>query len=504
MRALLSVADKTGVAVFAQRLLDLGWEVFATGGTARVLREHGMPVREISELTGFPELLQGRVKTLHPAVHAGILARHDRPTDLEQLAEHAIVPIQLVAVNLYPFDRHVTPETPEDVALELIDVGGPALLRAAAKNFPWVLPICDPRDYEPIADKLAQFGITGIDHETRRALAAKAFAHLATYDAQIASYLRTEEFPELLPLPLRKLHTLRYGENPHQRAAIYQILDTTPQVSRWQVVGEAALSYNNVLDAVAAWQLVQRFTQPAAVIVKHAAPCGVAVAATPHEAFLRAFEADPVSSFGGIVALNRTLDAEAALAVTQHFFDLLIVPDKQPGVETLLARRKSLRLIIAPPWTDPGLVFRSVGDAVLIQSADRPLRLPETWQVVTSRQPTETEWHDLAFAWTVVPFVLSNGVVIARHAQTVGIGGGQPNRVDAVRLALWRAGDRARHAVLASDAFFPFPDSVELAAAAGITAIVQPGGSKRDREVVEAAERAGIAMVFTGERHFRH
>jgi len=504
MRALLSVSDKSGIVEFAQQLLSFGCELVSTGGTARLLREHGLPVREVAELTGFPELLEGRVKTLHPAVHAAILARRDDPAHMEQLTRFGYQPIDLVIVNLYPFDRTVRPDTPENEALELIDIGGPALLRAAAKNYRWVLPVVDPSDYSRVVSALASGDPATIPLEFRRELAAKAFAHVALYDAQIAAYLRSEAFPDLLPLPLEKLRSLRYGENPHQAAALYRIRGYSAQIAAWRTIGEVELSYNNVVDAASAWQLVWRFDQPTAVIVKHAAPCGVAVGESITDAFARAFDADPVSAFGGIVALNRHLDESVARALSQHLFDIILAPSIDPAAEDVLRRRKALRLIIAPPWHEPAAVWRTVGDVALVQTPDVPAQTPENWQTVTSRQPSPSEWNDLVFAWTVIPFVLSNGVVIARDQQTVGIGGGQPNRVDAVRLAIWRAGDRARGAVLASDAFFPFPDGVEAAAAAGITAIVQPGGSRRDNEVIAAAERLGIAMVLTGERHFRH
>ncbi|MCX2726056.1 bifunctional phosphoribosylaminoimidazolecarboxamide formyltransferase/IMP cyclohydrolase [Thermomicrobium sp. 4228-Ro] len=504
MRALLSVSDKSGVVEFARQLLEFGCELVSTGGTARLLREHGLPVLEVADFTGFPELLEGRVKTLHPAVHAAILARRDEPSHMEQLARFGYQPIDLVVVNLYPFDRVVHADTPEAEALELIDIGGPTLLRAAAKNYRWVLPIVDPNDYGRVAAVLAAGGPAVVPLEFRRELAAKAFAHVAVYDAQIAAYLRHDQFPDLLPLPLEKLRTLRYGENPHQVAALYRIRGYPAQIGSWRTIGEVELSYNNVQDAAAAWQLVWRFEQPAAVIVKHAAPCGAAIGETIADAVARAFDADPVSAFGGIVALNRHLDEPVSRALAQHLFDIIIAPSIEPTAEALLRRRKALRIVLAPPWCEPPVIWRTTADVALVQTPDIPSRAPQSWRRVTTREPSEREWEDLVFAWTVVPFVLSNGVVIARDQQTVGIGGGQPNRVDAVRLALWRAGDRARGAVLASDAFFPFPDGVEVAAAAGITAIVQPGGSKRDSEVIAAAERAGIAMVFTGERHFRH
>lgn len=502
MRALLSVWEKAGLVPFAHRLTAMGWELLSTGGTARLLREHHIPVTEISEVTQFPELLEGRVKTLHPAIHAGILARRQQPHDLEELATHGFKPIDLVVVNLYPFDRAVTPDMPEDTALELIDIGGPALLRAAAKNFRWVIPLVDPADYEPILAQLEVGGPTAVSLTRRRELAAKAFAHVALYDARIAAYLNRAQFPDLFPLPLRKIQELRYGENPHQTAALYHIetLGTTPL--NWTVKGGLELSYNNILDASTAWQLVNRFPQPAAAIIKHAAPSGVAIADSLPEAFTRAFEADPISAFGGIVALNRPIDVATAQVLVQHTFDVVIAPGVDEKSEAILRHRKALRLILAPPWEEPPLTLRSIGDTVLVQEPDRMENF--SWQVVTRREPNANEWRDLRFAWQVVPFVYSNSVVLARESATVGIGGGQPNRVDAVRLALWRAGERARSAVLASDAFFPFPDSVEVAAQGGITAIIQPGGSRRDAEVIAAADKHGIAMVFTGERHFRH
>ncbi len=504
MRALLSVSDKTGLVTFAERLRLLGCELLSTGGTARLLRDHGIPVTEVAELTGFPELLEGRVKTLHPAVHAPILARRDRSEDLEELARLGYRPIDLVVVNLYPFDRYVQRETPEEQAVELIDIGGPALLRAAAKNFRWVLPVVDPADYERVLSALGPGDPARVPSELRRELAAKAFAHVSVYDAQIAAYLRREAFPHLLPFPLRKVRSLRYGENPHQSAAVYRILGFPNQIDRWTTIGDVELSYNNIQDAAAAWQLVWRFDRPAAVIVKHAAPCGVAVADSIGDAFVRALDGDPVSAFGGIVAVNRHVDTDVARTLAEHIFDIVVVPSLEQEAEAILRRRKALRIVLAPPWEEPPYLVRSIGDAMLVQSPDTMLSRRENWRVVTAREPSDQEWADLCFAWTVVPFVLSNGVVVARNGQTVGIGGGQPNRVDAVRLALWRAGERAVGAVLASDAFFPFPDSIEVAATAGITAIIQPGGSRRDAEVIGAADRAGIAMVFTGERHFRH
>mgnify|MGYP000206362428 FL=1 len=508
MRAILSVWDKTGIATLARRLAELGWEIISTGGTQRALEEAGVPAIPVSDVTRFPELLQGRVKTLHPAIHAGILARRDQPEQVAALAEHRISPIDLVVVNLYPFGEVVRSGAQLDEALEHIDIGGPALLRAAAKNFPFVLPLVDPRDYEPVLQRLAQGGPAAVPLSERRRLAAKAFAHVATYDAVIAEYLRDpRELPDQLPLALVRAGELRYGENPHQQAALYHLARATALtgVQRWRVLGGPEMSYNNYLDAVAAWQAVAALPRPAAVIVKHANPCGAAHAPELRIAYEQALASDPISAFGGIVAFNELLDAETAAALAERVYDIVLAPAFQPEALHALSRRRNLRIVETPEPPEPGAwSVRSLDGAVLVQQRDYEPADPATWRVVTRRQPMAEEWEALRFAWQVVRFVTSNAIVLARGTATVGIGGGQPNRVDAVRLAAGRAGERARGSVLASDAFFPFPDSVEVAAEAGVTAIVQPGGSRRDDEVIAAADRAGMAMVFTGVRHFRH
>lgn len=508
MRAILSVWDKTGIVDLARRLVELGWELVSTGGTLHALEKAGIPAIPVSAVTGFPELLEGRVKTLHPAIHAGILAHRDRPEHVTALAKHHIGPIDLVVVNLYPFAEVARSGASLDQALEYIDIGGPALLRAAAKNFPFVLPLVDPKDYEPVLQQLADGGPAAVPLRVRRRLAAKAFAHVATYDALIADYLREPgEFPSQLPLALMRAGELRYGENPHQQAALYHLARATALtgVQRWRVLGGPEMSYNNYLDAVAAWQAVAALPRPAAVIVKHANPCGAAHAPELRTAYEQALAGDPISAFGGIVAFNELLDAETAAALAERVYDIVLAPAFQPEALHALSRRRNLRIVETPEPPEPGAwSIRSLDGAVLVQQRDYEPADPATWRVVTRRQPMVEEWEALRFAWQVVRFVTSNAIVLARGTATVGIGGGQPNRVDAVRLAAWRAGERARGSVLASDAFFPFPDGVEVAAEAGVTAIVQPGGSRRDDEVIAAADRAGMAMVFTGVRHFRH
>lgn len=507
MRAVLSVWDKSGIVPLARRLAALGWEIVSTGGTLRALVEAGVPATPVSEVTGFPEILEGRVKTLHPAIHAGILARRDRSDDLAALERHGIVPVDLVAVNLYPFADVAGSGSPLGEALEHIDIGGPALLRAAAKNFPSVIPLVDPADYEPILQYLESGGPAAVPDSVRRNLAAKAFAHVASYDAVIAGYLRTSDgFPEELAIALARSVDLRYGENPHQPAALYTVRRAAPPagVQCWHLRSGPEMSYNNYLDATAAWRAVSALPVPSAVIVKHANPCGAAHAPDQHTAFRLALEGDPVSAFGGIVAFNAPLEGQTATAIAERVFDVVLAPAFSTEAITALARRRNVRVVETPsPPMPHAWEFRSLDGAVLVQQADDDADEGQ-WRVVTRRQPTADEWDALRFAWRVVRFVTSNAIVLARGTATVGIGGGQPNRVDAVRLATWRAGERARGAVLASDAFFPFPDGIEVAADAGVTAVIQPGGSRRDGEVVAAAERAGIAMVFTGRRHFRH
>ncbi len=501
-RALLSVADKTGLVEFAHGLATEGVELIATGGTARTLREAGLPVTPLEEVTGFPELLGGRVKTLHPAVHAGILAPRT-PEGLEALRTHGLAPIDLVAVNLYPFREAVArPDVTVEAAVEEIDIGGVALLRAAAKNHAWVTVVVDPADHEVVLEEIGRFGDT--TPETRRRLAWKAFLHTAAYDAAIARYfgrLVDGAFPPQYPLDAHKVLELRYGENPHQRAAAYR---TDPGgVLDARILQGKPLSFNNLLDADAAWGAVLRFAEaPAAVIVKHTVPTGIAQAETLAEAYRAALASDPVSAFGGIVALSRPVDAETAAEIKKVFTEVILAPGFSEEARQILAKRRNLRLLELPLADLPPEEVRGIAGGILVQTRD--LEDPARWEVVTERAPTPEEEAGLRFAWRAVQPVKSNAIVLARGTATVGIGGGMTSRVEAVRLAVARAGDRARGAVLASDAFFPFPDGVEAAAEAGVTAVVQPGGSIRDGEVIEAANRAGIAMVFTGVRHFRH
>ncbi len=514
MIALISVSDKRGVKEFALALAQLGYDIYSTGGTQRHLLETGLPVHSISYLTGFPEILGGRVKTLHPFVHAGILARRDLPQHMEELRQNDIPAIDLVCVNLYPFAETASrPGVPLEEVLEQIDIGGPALIRAAAKNFPHVLVVVDPEDYEPLLDMLRE---GEVPLSVRRRLAAKAFQHVAAYDTLIAQYLREEEpFPSQLTLALEKAQDLRYGENPHQRAALYRLLSLGARggiASARQLHGRE-LSYNNILDADAAWQTVCDFQEPTVAIIKHASPCGLA--SRPHlaEAFRLAFQGDPVSAFGGIVAVNRPLDLALAQAIREArhptsgqrlFLEVIVAPAYQEEALALLKKSPNLRLLqVDSPPADP-FTYRHVAGGLLVQEPDRYPDDQIEMQVVTRRAPTQEERADLLFAWKACKHVRSNAIVVAKERALWGVGAGQPNRVQSVRLAVEGAGERARGAVLASDAFFPFPDAVEEAARAGITAIVQPGGSVRDEEVIRAADALGLAMVFTGIRHFRH
>jgi phosphoribosylaminoimidazolecarboxamide formyltransferase/IMP cyclohydrolase len=513
VKAIISVSDKTGAVEFARGLADLGFELYSTGGTHKALAEAGVAVASVSKLTGFPEILDGRVKTLHPAVHGGILARRDQPSHLEELAKSGIAAIDLVAVNLYPFVQTVTrPGASLDDALENIDIGGPTMIRAAAKNFPHVLVVVDPADYGRLLDLLRA---GDVPLEDRRRLALKAFQHVASYDTAIAQYLRAEEagFPQQLTISLAKLFDLRYGENPHQKAAVYREESvlwggrTRGIVAAEQLHGKA-LSYNNFLDADAAWRAALDFTEPTAVVVKHTNPCGLACHQDLAEAYRRALSGDPVSAYGGIVAVNRELSGEAAEEIGKTFYEIVIAPAFSEEALTLLQKKKNLRLLQLDEEAALGcataLEYRRVSGGFLVQEPDAYLDEAIELQVVTKRPPSEQELADLRFAWKVVKHVKSNSIVIVKDRTLLGMGAGQPNRVTSVHLALRRAEERARGAVLASDAFFPFPDGVELAADGGVTAVIQPGGSIRDQEVIEAADARGMAMVFTGIRHFRH
>ncbi len=481
---------------FAEGLLPLGFKLLATGGTYRALREAGLPVTYISDFTGFPEVLEGRVKTLHPKVHAGLLARPDQEEDLKALGFERIA---LLAVNLYPFRETVAQGAGFAEALEQIDIGGPAMLRAAAKNHGAVLPVCDPEDYPRVLEALKE----GPSPEFRRELARKAFAHTAAYDAAIAEWLAAEKFPPEKFLVLRRESPLRYGENPHQEAALYRVEGERGPLLQAQVLQGKAMSFNNYLDAEAAWNLVSEFAEPACVAIKHQNPCGVALGESPLQAYQKAYQADPISIFGGIVALNRPVDGATAEAMKEVFLEVVLAPDFTQEALALFSRKKNLRLLRVPfPAQGPYLDLRRMRGGVLLQDADTldPIKP----QVVTKEAPSEAEWQDLLFAWKVVKHVRSNAIVVAKEGQTLGIGVGQTNRYAAAKHALKTAKEKAKGAVLASDAFFPFDDVVRLAAEFGIRAIIQPGGSVRDEDSIRAADELGLAMVFTGVRHFRH
>lgn len=511
-RALLSVYDKTGLVHFAKALHDLGFELVSTGGTHRTLEEAGLPVLSVASVTGFPEILGGRVKTLHPAIHGGLLARQHDPAHMDQLAEHHIIPVTLLVSNLYPFEATVTaPNVQFEEAVEQIDIGGPAMLRAAAKNFNSVTVISNPEDYQPVLDALKE-GSASLSQ--RKQLAAKAFAHVSTYDSLVAAYLReeTEGLPRELSFAGRKVQELRYGENPGQQAAAYQRLSAglapLGVLAAEQLSGKE-LSFNNLLDADAAWAAIQGFDQPAISIVKHTIPCGLATRPSLLEAFQEALAGDPISAFGGIIALNRELDDDTARQIGQTFFEVIVSPGFSDEARETLRRKSSLRLLEMPANTEsrPGireLDIRPITGGLLIQDADDQVDDPSTWKSVTKAHPTPEQERDLFFAWNAARHVKSNAIVFVRNEAIVGLGSGQPNRLESVAIAARKAAGRAQGATMASDAFFPFADGIEAAIAAGVTSIIQPGGSVRDEEVIAAADAAGVAMVFTGTRHFRH
>jgi phosphoribosylaminoimidazolecarboxamide formyltransferase/IMP cyclohydrolase len=514
-RALISVSDKTGLAAFARDLAARGVEILSTGGTARLLTEQGIPVTEVSDYTGFPEMMDGRVKTLHPRIHGGILGR--RGVDDRVMRENEIKPIDLVVVNLYPFEQTVAdPACDLATAIENIDIGGPTLLRAAAKNHASVTVVVDSADYPCIAAEIADHG--GVSEATRFDLAVKAFEHTARYDGAIANYLGARlatdvpgTFPRTLSLQLARKQSMRYGENPHQNAAFYVEhgeLETSIATAS-QIQGKE-LSYNNIADTDAALECVKQFAEgPACVIVKHANPCGVALGANLLEAYERAYSTDPESAFGGIIAFNGELDGETARAiVARQFVEVIIAPHVTVEASEAVAAKKNVRLLECGGWDSERvhrLDFKRVNGGLLVQDAD--LRLTEALKTVTERAPSEQELADLLFAWRVAKFVKSNAIVYGRDAMTIGVGAGQMSRVNSARIAAIKAeqaGLAVAGAVMASDAFFPFRDGIDQAAAAGITAVIQPGGSMRDEETIAAANEHGIAMVFTGMRHFRH
>jgi phosphoribosylaminoimidazolecarboxamide formyltransferase/IMP cyclohydrolase len=518
-RALISVSDKSGTVEFGRALAARGVTIISTGGSAQTLVAAGVPVTEVAEVTGVAEFLDGRVKTLHPAIHAGLLARRDRPDHVAALAERRIAPIDLLVCNLYPFAQTVASGAEPEDCVENIDIGGVAMIRAAAKNHDAVTVVVDPADYDRVLAELAAAN-GAIGAEMRRALARKAFALTAAYDAAIAEWMDGDEptsFPETFVVTGRLADRLRYGENPHQSAAFYRTDDTRSGVATARQLQGKELSYNNYGDADAAFELVAEFALPAVAIVKHASPCGAAIGTTLHDAWDKALACDRVSAFGGIVALNRRLDGPTAEAIAQLLIEVVIVPEADEAARAILARRTGLRLLVTGEMPDPaaaGHSFRTVAGGILVQERDGVSAGRDGLRTVTRRAPSESEIADLLFADTVAKHVKSNAIVFARGGATIGIGAGQMSRVDSVRIAAAKAAEAGKSAglaqsptvesVLASDAFFPFADGLEAAAEAGVTSVIQPGGSMRDKEVIAAADAAGIAMVFTGIRHFRH
>lgn len=498
-RAILSVHDKRGLADFALGLHELGWTLIASGGTARLIRAQGLPVTEVAEYTGSPEILGGRVKTLHPAVHGGLLARPD-PADRQELLDLGWDYIDLVAVNLYPFEETIARDgVTLAEAVENIDIGGVTLIRAAAKNFERVTLLCDPNDYPAVLESLRANGATA--PEVRRALAIKGFSLTQHYDELIADYLSGQKAHTLKLYPIQ---TLRYGENPHQSAKLYGYKPGDGPLGG-EVLQGKELSYNNLLDLDAAWRAAVCHESAAVAIVKHLSPCGIASAEKLEEAYRLALASDPVSAYGGIIAANRPIDAATAAAIKDLFVECIIAPGFSVEARGVLSSKKNCRLVqMRNLVVEPKTELRSITRGVLEQSVDFGDPAGTEWKVVSQRLPTEAEWTALRFSWKACQHVKSNAVVLGQGTATVGIGGGQPNRVDCVRMAIQRAGERARGAVMASDAFFPFPDSIEAAAEAGVTAVVHPGGSVRDADTLAAADKAGMALVLTGVRHFRH
>ncbi|MGZ5292199.1 MAG: bifunctional phosphoribosylaminoimidazolecarboxamide formyltransferase/IMP cyclohydrolase [Actinomycetota bacterium] len=504
-RALLAVYDKSGVIELARALVEQGVTLVSSGGTAQTLREAGIAVTPVEQVTGSPEMLDGRVKTLHPKIHAGILADRRKPEHDAQLAEQGIEPFELVVVNLYPFRETVAGGAGPEEIIEKIDIGGPTMVRAAAKNFESVGIVVSPARYGDVLDEIRREG--GLTRELRRALAAEAFAHTAAYDVAVGGWFAAADdaLPDFVGLAYEKVEDLRYGENPHQRGALYtEAAGPGPLGGAEVVIAGKEMSFNNWLDLDAAYALAAAFEEPAAVIVKHNNPCGAAVGGTLADAYGRAFESDTISAFGGIVAFNREADEDAARAMADVFTEVVVAPGFTEGALAAFGERKSLRVVRAPLPSGGGLDIRVLPGGALVQDRDRVSERRQDMEVVSDRAPTEDEWRDLLFAWTVAMRVKSNAIVFARDLATVGVGAGQMSRVDSSFLAVRKAGDRAKGAVMASDAFFPFPDAVEVAADAGVTAVIHPGGSIRDDDVLAVAESRGMAVVITGRRHFRH
>src|SRR2546426_77256 len=513
-RAILSVTDKTGLVDFAQKLTGMGVELISTGGTAKLLRDSGISVKDISELTGFPEMLDGRVKTLHPKVHGGILHRRENPSHRTAVAEHGIQPIDMVVVNLYAFEKTAAkPGVHFEDLIENIDIGGPSMIRSAAKNFQDVAVVTSPEDYSGIAEEMAKSG-AALSSTTKWRLAQKAFATTAAYDSAIASTLERVSangrfefhpeagFPQTLRLAFSKIMDLRYGENPHQKAAMYSDGSGTGVANGRQLQGKE-LSYNNVVDVQAAWDLAQEFTGPVCAIVKHTNPCGTATGKTLAQAYKKALECDPISAFGGVVGVNRPVDDEAAEEMSKLFLEVIAAPLFDESAKAKFASKKNLRLVEVVP-SQQKCILKNVSGGMLVQDADLRTLEESDLKVVTRRSPTSEEKRALLFAWKVCKHVKSNAIVYARDGQSVGVGAGQMSRVDSCRIGAMKAQLPLKGTVAASDAFFPFPDGVEEIAKTGATAIIQPGGSVRDQDVIDAADRLGLAMIFTGVRHFRH
>lgn len=511
-RALISVSDKTGIVAFAEKLRELGWEIISTGGTKTALDAAGVATIAIDDVTGFPEMMDGRVKTLHPKIHVGLLARRDLDTHVSAMKDHEILPIDLVVVNLYPFKETILkPDVTYADAVENIDIGGPSMLRSAAKNHASVTVVVDPTDYELVLTEFAENGDT--TYETRQKLAAKVFRHTAAYDALIAEYFTAqvgEVKPEKLTLTYDLKQPMRYGENPQQNADFYEsALPIDYSISQAKQLNGKELSFNNIRDADAAIRIIRDFTLPTVVALKHMNPCGIGTAETIETAWDYAYDADPVSIFGGIVVLNREVDAATAEKMNPIFLEIIIAPSYSDDALAILTnKKKNLRILVLnfaqqKASETPKEVTGVVG-GLLVQDQDTTVELQESWEIVTKRHPTAVEVEALEFAWRSVKYVKSNGIIITNHHQTLGVGPGQTNRVASVKIAIEQASDRLEGAVLASDAFFPFADNVEEIAKAGIKAIIQPGGSVRDQDAIDEADKHGIAMVFTGARHFRH
>ena len=515
-QALISVSDKTGVVEFARSLSELGYHILSTGGTAKLLAQEGVQCQEVADYTGFPEMLDGRVKTLDPHIHGGILARRCVPEHMKAIADHGIDTIDIVCVNLYPFEQTIAkPDCTFELAIENIDIGGPTMIRAAAKNHESVAVIVDPTDYNKVVSEIKANG--EVKAETRLALAKKVFAHTARYDAAITNYLtsldeeknRTKKFPEVFTRQWVKVQDMRYGENPHQQAAFYREHFIAPGLlAGYSQLQGKELSYNNIGDSDAAWEAVRSFESPACVIIKHANPCGAAIGVNAHEAYMKAFKTDSKSAFGGIIAFNREVDEAAAQEVVKQFAEVVIAPSFTDRAREIFSVKKNLRLLtVAMGTAQNDFEFKRVGGGLLVQTPDIQLCTEEDLRVVTKKQPTSAQIADMMFAWNVARFVKSNTIVYAHNGMTLGVGAGQMSRVDSARIAAIKAqeaGLSLQGSAAASDAFFPFRDGLDVIVDQGATCVIQPGGSIRDEEVIAAADERGIVMVFTGERHFRH